>query len=447
MRKILKIGLYALVVIAVIIVFVIGGVASRIGWNIYQTNKDFFDGGKKTPIVWTAPEENSFYAGVAQEIITPYKESYLAGFDPRRSTGIHDDLYAKALMLEDANGIKIAIVTLDLLGFLRPDVLQIQNEIQRQGITFAQNVLITSTHTHSAPDAIGYFGDIDPEKGKLTSGRDANYMRFVAHQIVEVIEEANNHREPVDLYMSTADACSLCENTRFPEIIDNEVRALFIAYKSGRIAGTIVNFGCHPEILDEGNTLITSDWPGCLYNELEYRFGGKTFFINGALGGMVTPSHQGSYELAHAFGNELAFRVTKSFDKKIKITEPKISFIHKEVAIPLENEDFKFAILLGVIPNATLRNDSVITEVNYLQLGELNIITVPGEITPQIGLAIKQKLQEPKMVWSLTNDELGYIIQQEDWSHKKYKYERTMSLGEQTGQKIMEAIDILLQHK
>lgn len=421
-------------------------VSVNIGWNRYQTNKKFFKNSEKIPISLEAPEGNYFYAGTAQKIITPYESEYLGGFSfNRKSTGAHDNLYAKALVLKDAYGIKIVVVSLDLLGFLRPDVLQIQKEVELRGIAFQKNIIITSTHTHSAPDVIGYYGNLEIKKARLVSGRNPAYARFVAYQIMDAIEEANNHLEPVNLYTSM-DSCKLCSNKRFPEIIDNEIRSLFVSYKSGKIMATIVNFGCHPEVLNRHNKLITADWPGFMYDELENKLGGKVFFINGALGGMVTPKDKGTYELAKKFGVEIASNVIESHKKSVKISVPQISVLHQEISIPLENKIFKYLIMFGIVPNGTLVDGKIITEVNYIKIGELNIITVPGEITPQIGLAIKKQLSEPKMVWSLVNDEIGYIIQKEDWSHEKYSYERTMSLGPETGENIMEAVITALKN-
>lgn len=439
MNRFLKFFLFCIVALVLFVVATIGG---KIGWNRYQANKDFFTPIRGMSISSDTSKEHSFYAGVAQKIITPASPVYLGGFNfNRKSTGIHDDLYAKALIIKDAYGTKVVVVSLDLLGFLRPDVLQIQREIERRGIAPAENIIITSTHTHSAPDVIGYYGNII----KLKSGRDAAYIRFIAHQIADAVEEANAHLEPVDLYAGIADGCGFCNNKRFPEIIDNEIRTLFVSYKSGKIAATITNFGCHPEVLNRHNTLITADWPAYMYDKLEQRFGGKAFFINGALGGMVTPVDKGNYNLAEKFGNEMAHRVSKSYEKSVKIFPPHISLMRQEIAIPLENKLFRYLIFLGFIPNETFSNGKVITEINYLTIGTLNVITVPGEITPQIGLAIKQKLKEPKMVWSLANDEIGYIIQKEDWFKKEYKYERTMSIGKSAGACVMDAIETMVK--
>jgi len=53
-------------------------------------------------------------AGVASTIITPPVGGWLLG-PVARSTGVHDDLYAKALVLDDGNQ-SVAIVCLDLVG-------------------------------------------------------------------------------------------------------------------------------------------------------------------------------------------------------------------------------------------------------------------------------------------------------------------------------------------
>jgi hypothetical protein len=69
----------------------------------------------------TAAAENTWRAGVARVNITPELPIWLSGYGSRNkpATTKHDDLWAKALVLEDAAGNRAAIVTMDLVGIDR----------------------------------------------------------------------------------------------------------------------------------------------------------------------------------------------------------------------------------------------------------------------------------------------------------------------------------------
>ena len=74
--------------------------------------------------------------GFAKRAITPAlgaKPVYLAGFDnDRKATGVHDDLWARAVAVGDGRQ-KIAIVSVDLIGFFHADVLKARERLLQQG--------------------------------------------------------------------------------------------------------------------------------------------------------------------------------------------------------------------------------------------------------------------------------------------------------------------------
>src|SRR3989344_1807038 len=88
-----------------------------------------------------------FKAAAGSVKITPDKEVNLGGFyTPRVSTGVHDDLYARCLILECPDGQRLAFVSLDLVGFIRYDVLLVKKELSIKGIINPDAVFLFSTH-------------------------------------------------------------------------------------------------------------------------------------------------------------------------------------------------------------------------------------------------------------------------------------------------------------
>src|SRR5690348_444822 len=84
--------------------------------------------------------------------------------------------------------------------------------------------------------------------------------------------------------------------------------------------------------------------------------------------------------------------------------------------------------------------DSVTTQMNVVNVGNAQIPTISGEALPNIGYYLKRKMRgEHNLLFGLTNDAFGYILTKEDFgSFKRYDYVSRTSLGERTGQVLVE---------
>ena len=84
---------------------------------------------------------------------------------------------------------------------------------------------------------------------------------------------------------------------------------------------------------------------------------------------------------------------------------------------------------------------TVTVRVNLLNIGNLQVLTIPGEALPNIGCYLKRKMRgEHAMLFGLTNDALGYILTRVDFqSFPRYDYVSRVSLGEETGEILLKA--------
>ena len=88
------------------------------------------------------------------------------------------------------------------------------------------------------------------------------------------------------------------------------------------------------------------------------------------------------------------------------------------------------------------------TQLNLVNIGNAQILTIPGEALPNIGYYLKRKMRgEHNLLFGLTNDAFGYILTKVDWgSFKRYDYVSRTSLGEMTGEMyIDEALKLVAQ--
>ena len=92
---------------------------------------------------------------------------------------------------------------------------------------------------------------------------------------------------------------------------------------------------------------------------------------------------------------------------------------------------------LGYPTNDTSR---VATQLNLVNVGNAQILTIPGEALPNIGYYLKRKMRgEQNLLFGLTNDAFGYILTKVDWGgFKRYDYLSRTCLGEMTGEILVE---------
>src|SRR5262249_26495323 len=180
-------------------------------------------------------------AGFAEADITPKLGGtpvYMAGFGQnRKATAVHDPLKARAVVLKQGER-KIALVSIDLVGFFHANVVRIRKELAD-----FHYVLVSSTHNHEGPDTLGLWGS-NPFK----SGIDPAYVKMVEERIVDAVKQAAKTAEPVTARIGTATAPELLHDSREPYIKHDELVALhFSDAKTNEPAGIVVQWNCHPE--------------------------------------------------------------------------------------------------------------------------------------------------------------------------------------------------------
>ncbi len=380
-------------------------------------------------------------AGAAANKITPSKQVYLAGYAPNRPNtgGVHDDIWVRALVLQIGQE-RIAIAVCDLLGLLRDDVQKVR---QRVRSVPPNRVIVASTHVHSAPDTIGLWG---PQP--TVSGRDNDYVNFVIETAAKTIDEAASKLQPATIGFAKTRVEGISYNYRVKEILDTEAVILQVRSKAdNKPIATLTNFACHPEVLN--NDQLTADFPNWFYRTVEARGGGVAIFANGALGGMVSPAEDPNYRgekgkdwaRAERMGTLLAEKTLDAISQATFTENVAFEHLRQTFTVPLENEKFKQAVAIGLIPKGeSLQNDTLTTEVHLFRIGNAVFFTMPGEVLPNIGFLLKKHLSaygDPVFLIGLGNDELGYILCEEDYWLDLYRYERSMSVGSQIGEKLV----------
>lgn len=381
-----------------------------------------------------------FRAGIAYRVVTPDPLLPVSGgVGPSEPATVKKgELTVRALVIEDKD-TRAAIVSTDFLGF--PSVLGNRVRARIKNMP-PENILIGATHTHSAPDCYG-FAD---ENGN--TGADLKYLETVCSKVVEAIQEALKKLQPASVKIATGEAKGkIAFNYYADKLYDPRCNVVQFLDAGQKPFATLVNYAIHPEVLGPDQGILSPDLVGPLYDRIEAQGGGTGIFMNSAQGGMVTADCRGpegkdiqTWEECIRIGNLLADEALRIVKEAPAQESPDLFCAAKAVTFPIDSP-----LMRAVIKNSPLKypmqdNGSVTTHVNVINLGNAQMLTIPGEALPNIGYYLKRKMRgENNFLLGLTNDAFGYILTKVDFdSFERYEYITRTSLGEMTGEIFIE---------
>ena len=120
--------------------------------------------------------------------------------------------------------------------------------------------------------------------------------------------------------------------------------------------------------------------------------------------------------------------------------DPPLACYARQVKFPVESELMWTIIQASPLEYPLNEDKTITTRLNLVNLGNAQILTIPGEALPNIGYFLKRKMKgEHTLLFGLTNDAFGYILTEVDFnSFERYEYVSRTSLGEQTGEVLIE---------
>lgn len=461
--------------------------------------KYFTTQAKSNQFMLTGNEKFSYEAGekwtcgFGKAAYTPddydKKTYYIAGYDSNNPVkGILDDLYARAVYLDDNRGDGgVIFCALDCVGISRKDINEIRMLALESGkLGKMKSINISSTHTHAGIDSQGLWGE------KIYKcGRDEAFMANLKKQAAKAIVEAYENRKDGKLYMGYTEAEDMQADVRTPVTYDKNLTRFRFAPddKSGDIY--MVNFASHAELLGT-TSLVSADFPAYLIKEIEENVPkSNAVFYNGAVGGMISAK-----EIKKVYRNEIDCEAyMKGFGKQLgeialsiedeTEIKPILNIKSKGIKVSGDNTVLILARYLKVLNNDIGRTEKrnkacIFSEVGYVELGDKDVamFLVPGELFPELyngeflteadsahhrKASYKKVLKDMtdckhKFVIGLCNDELGYILAENDFllndampyinkatdDMNRGHYEETNSTGPNTAQIILEGMEELI---
>lgn len=351
-----------------------------------------------------ADPAQAWKAGVASVVITPQRPMYMAGYAGRKelAEGTEQELFAKALVIEDFQGQRAAIVTMDLIGVsdeLRAAVVGPVAEKYQIG---PQSLLMNASHTHCGP--------------AYTRDDAKDYFDWLSGTLVQLVGQAIDRLEEASLSYCYA-RCGFAMNRRTPTDsgyrnhpnpdgpVDHTVPVLRVAGADGQLRAVLFGYACHNTTM--GFLRWLGDYAGYAQEYLEQDHPGVTALFMTGCGADQNPYPRSRLEYAQRHGRSLATAVEAALE--IGQTTPRHQrVVRGPLRAALETVALEFT--------AVDRPDHAYP-VQVLRLGDdLAIIALGNEVVVDYALRLKRELGQPDgpAIWvaGYSNGYSGYIPSQ-----------------------------------
>jgi hypothetical protein len=360
--------------------------------------------------------------GMAELDITPPLGSSMPGYTAeRKSEGIRDPLFAKALVVESGETV-LAIVTIDALYIPGREADRIRERLLRYTGIPVERTMVSATHTHTGA----------PVRAGLDGSRHDEYLAYMADRAADAAIIAYNERKPARIGWGTGHVGDVSFNRRFwmkngqlrtnpgrlnPEIdraagpIDPEVPVLRIDALDGQAMGVVTSFACHTDTV--GGSFYSGDYPAVLSAVVKEALGERavSLFLLGACGNINHIDTSSPVPADRSITREIGMRLAEEMLRVREETETVAeagagavrAFIPMKLreASPPEIERAQRvladSLVVGaerffaeqIMKVAELPGGEAQLEVQALRIGDFAFVGLPGEIFVELGLAVK----------------------------------------------------------
>jgi hypothetical protein len=425
---------------------------------------------------------SSVKVGVGETIITPSEPTKMRGFARSQvSTGTHDDLHARSLVVEDKEGDTVVLMTVALCGMTEDYLQRIREGITSKTGIPAGNIVVSCTHTHSGPN-VGSSHDTVNKEEVDASMASLQYRTFLVDQCVASAVNAWESRVPGRIGIASTRVMELGRNRRrllygglHP---DPEVAVIKVEDARGRLLGIAFNYGCHPSGIDWQNTLFTEDWPYYAIQGIKKQVGGNVWVAfyqaaegdisvgyNAELSAVGVDMPVRTYEYIEHKGNQMAGAVLEALPTIETSNDPDVAAAIDHFEYPLrtgypvtvaqaEREAAEIQKKLAAMEQDAELQDTRLLDAARVEMFQANqrlsiakryfsgekqpatrsleqlavrigdtvFVTFPGELFSEIGLAIKERSPlEKTFVIGLTCGPGGYLPAAKEFREGDYE--------------------------
>ncbi|MBL8238483.1 MAG: hypothetical protein JNM66_13750 [Bryobacterales bacterium] len=440
---------------------------------------------------------NSLRAGAATANISPALGASLAGgMTDRKCTDVHDELLVRCAALESGS-TRLLLATIDSCMVPRTVLDKVRARISRENSIAPEFILMSSTHTHSAPPAMHLFQSMpdptyiamletrlaDAARMAFTRLRPARFGHAVGREPSLICNRRFYLREgaiPADPFGRRADKVQMNPNLDSPDLLqpagptdpDHPIIAAIGA--DGRPIWIYASYALHYAGYNPGSH-ASADYFGAWSRRIEAATNSDCVALlsNGCSGNINAMVYARQYPTRndYAFIDRVASVLAVETLRTLKTIEytdavplnAKMADVEIGIRRPSPEEVAAAMKRVGPIPGNDYKDRADIyaretiymakyppttkVPVQALKLGDLSIATFPGETFVELGQAIKKASPGKTTVTvSIANDACGYIPTQEAFDLGGYETWRAKSanVARDTAPKLLAALNTLL---
>jgi neutral ceramidase len=379
-----------------------------------------------------------FRAGVARNNITPRESLWLSGYASRTrpAEGTLNELFAKALAIEDRKGKRVVIVTTDLIGLPRVITDAVAARLQKQYGLDRSQILFNSSHTHTGPVIRANLMTMY----SLPAAQDrllGDYARQLTEDLFTTAAAALGQMKPATLRYAQGTA-GFAINRREPSAqgvriglnpagpVDRSVPVLEALGQDGRPMAILFGYACHNTTLTGEHYKYSGDYAGFAQGELESMYPGATALFLMLCGGDANPNPRTKEENARAHGKELAAAVKTALDGAKVPVRGELRSAFQTINLnfrPHTREDFEkeaqssnqFAVRRAREMLAAYDAGSPVRSTPYpvqaIRFGkDMTVVALGGEVVVDYALRAKREFPKERLVVAgYSNDVMCYI--------------------------------------
>jgi neutral ceramidase len=278
--------------------------------------------------------------------ITPSEHLVLGGFANRKglSKEVHRRLTSRCVVMKQGEVI-ICLIVNDLMD-VDPGIIQsVKENIVRKTRIDIDSVIVTSIHTHSAPEMEYGRSEANDRYIKL-------FINKVSENAIRTITDKKGFEQAILKYGKSECDINIARRDVKPEeggmayrvgdpdgLHDDEVGILQFTDDSGNQKVTIFNYACHPVTLGYGSNYVSTDYPGRAREVVEQKEGGMAVFMNGAAGDLnPREAHFTDPAKTDSVGEKLGQAVL-SAEMNRGEGNPDLKTIAKTIWVPFRDQD------------------------------------------------------------------------------------------------------------
>ena len=353
-------------------------------------------------------------AGVARVNITPQESMWMRGYGSRNrpSEGTLHDLWAKALVLEDAGGKKAVLITLDLCIIQKSFSDEIRDRLQEKYKFSLSEIILSLSHTHSGPTIRGegkhIYQNLKPDEIEKIE----QYSDVLEDQLVSIVGEALKSMVSVQLSSGNGvarfgvnrrnnDEDKLNQLSQLEGPVDHSVPVIKITTTKNKLLALVFGYACHATVLNLYQW--SGDYPGLAQSALEETFPGTTAMFFAGTGADTNPLPRRTESLARQYGNSLSAAVVRVLNEPMRELHPGLITKYSEIDLSYTS-----------VPNKSNENNTSVTStypypIQIWRIGDQNLVMLGGEVVVDYSIILKNIFGQDLIVMAYANAVMGYI--------------------------------------